>query len=98
MLLLLQVQGHIARCRCCGGRPSSVFEHQLFVVVRRNPLHVMLRWIPRALVLRLFLAPDDRLQPSVRGESLGEFIVGEGVKLLDPNDGHVIAFELPAPL
>ena len=53
---------------------------------------------PRAVVLRLFLAPDDLLEIGHAFETHGQRFAGEGVELLDPDDRDVFKLCLVAAL
>ncbi len=84
---MLQVNLEDAGCRRSSARSTGVIE--LLALVERF-LQPMTYLVPRPLVLRLFLAPDDFFDVPVLFEERGVLRDREGIELLDANDRDVV--------
>src|SRR5690606_5951856 len=91
LFLLLSMHGGIADSRCSRSFTPSVLQEQLLLVRDGDTTHVMLAAIPRALVHRFFLTPDDGFEVLVRGKHLSQVVLRERIQLLDTHDGNVFA-------
>lgn len=59
-------------------------------IVREKMRKAVLDLIPGSLVLRLFLTPDELFGRSVRRDGPLEHLYGEGIELLDAQDGYIV--------
>src|SRR6266446_5072427 len=93
LLLLLVVQGSITHRRRGRGRPRGIGED---LVLAHVPQEVTLDPVPRALVRRLLLAPEDLSRVPVEIDLLLELVVRKGIELGDAHDGGVLEAALLA--
>src|ERR671914_3075207 len=77
---------HVATGRRSRSRPAGVMK---LLVLAHVLAEVVRALVPRALVLRLFLAPDDFARLRVALHFRLELLVRERVELFDPNDRGV---------
>src|SRR6266850_2047276 len=95
LLLLLVVQGSIAHRGRGRGRPRGVGEDLVLAHVAQE---VALNPVPRALIRRLLLAPEDLRRIPVKIDLLLKLVVREGVELGDAHNGGVLDRARLAPL
>src|SRR6266853_2841285 len=87
LLLLLVVQGSITHRRRGRGRPRGIGED---LVLAHVPQEVTLDPVPRPLVRRFLLAPEDLSGVPVNVDLLLELVLRKGVELGDAHDGRVL--------
>src|SRR5918992_2851040 len=84
---------HVATGRRSRSRPAGVMK---LLVLAHVLAEVVRALVPRALVLRLFLAPDDFGGLRIAARLHPELLVRERIELLDANDGRVFFLKLGA--
>src|SRR6266571_2487387 len=87
LLLLLVVQGSITHRGRGRGRPRGIGED---LVLAHVPQEVALDPVPRPLVRRLLLAPEDLSRVAVKVDLLLELVLRKGIELGDAHDGRVL--------
>src|SRR5438477_5215707 len=93
LLLLLVVQGSIAYRGRGRRRPRGIGED---LVLAHVPQQVALDPVPRPLVRRFLLAPEDLSRVPVEIDLLLELVVRKGIELGDAHDGGVLEAALLA--
>src|SRR5690554_41343 len=93
------MHGHVARsgCRRCWTAGKFELSTQPWLEHFGHSPHVVLAWVPGALVKRFFLTPHHSLKVDVILESLEQLLLGEGVELLNTPDGYVVYLVLCTP-
>src|SRR6266581_4127843 len=87
LLLLLVVQGSITHRGRGRGRPRGIGED---LVLAHVPQEVALDPVPRPLVRRFLLAPEDLSGVAVKVDLLLELVLRKGIELGDAHDGRVL--------
>ena len=78
------------------GRRTACIQH--LAPFARELLQAMADLVPRPLILRLFLTPDDLARVRVATQDLRVFLPGESIKLLDTNERYIAPALLAARL